>query len=100
MRSLSPRERRLVQAVSGVAVVLVIAVLVSILASGAGSAHGCVHATYAGPVGAGQVNACGSQARSLCNSLGTPGSGFTAETARTIAGECRKAGLRVRYPHG
>jgi hypothetical protein len=95
MRSLSRRERRLVQAVGAVAVVLVLAVLVSVVASGSSSRHGCVHATYAGPVGAGQVNACGSQARSLCASLGTAGSGFSAEATHAIAGECRKAGLRV-----
>ena len=73
---------------------IVIAVVVSLAASGPSSGHGCVHATYPGPVGAEQVNECGAGARTLCATL-RASSGYGPEALRTIASECRKAGLAV-----
>ncbi len=87
----SRRERRLVQIVGALAALLIVATIVSLSASGPSSGHGCVRATFAGPVGAEQVNDCGAAARRLCATLGT--SGYQGDARTTIAGECRKAGL-------
>jgi hypothetical protein len=92
-RALTRRERRLVQAVGAVTLALVAAVAIALVSSGASSQNGCVHAVFPGPVGAERVDSCGVGARSLCAGLGA--SGYTGEAARTIASECRKAGLRV-----
>ncbi len=88
---LSSRERRLVRIVGALAAVLIVATIVSLAASGGSSGHGCVHATFAGPVGAEQVNDCGDAARQLCATLGA--SGYQGDARTTIAAECRKAGL-------
>ncbi len=92
-RPLTRRERRLVRAVAGVALALVVAVVVAIASTGPSSKNGCVHAVFPGPVGAERVDGCGAGARALC--AGLAASGYTGEAARTIASECRKAGLRV-----
>jgi len=94
-RGVSAREHRLVVSVAAVPLALIVAVVVSLAAGGAGSGQGCVHAPFPGPVGAEHVDSCGQPARALCAELGTRGSGYAGEAARTIAVECRKAGLRV-----
>jgi hypothetical protein len=94
LRRLSTRERWLVRIMAAVTALIVIAVVVSIATSGQSSGHGCVHAIFPGPVGAEQVNQCGAGARSTCASLNTT-SGYGPEALRTIATECRKAGLPV-----
>lgn len=81
--------------VSVVVAVLVIAVVIALVSRGRSSGHGCVHATFPGPVGAVHVDRCGGPARTLCMTLGGRG-GYTGEAERTIAAECRKAGLSVR----
>jgi hypothetical protein len=91
---LSARERWLVRGVGVLALSLVVAVVISLVSRGPATGHGCLHATYAGPVGAEQISRCGAAARQLCRSIGTP-SGFTGEAAHTIAGECRKLRLKV-----
>jgi hypothetical protein len=92
MRALSRRERRLIVAIGALAAALVIAVIVSLTATGVRSANGCVHAVIPGPVGAQPIDRCGAEARTLCASLGaTPG--FSPDARRTIGAECRKAGL-------
>jgi hypothetical protein len=92
MRALTRRERRLIAVIGAVAAALVIAVIVSLAATGRDSGHGCIHAVYPGPVGAEEVYRCGAGARALCASLGsTPG--YSGEARRTIAAACRKAGL-------
>ncbi len=91
-RGLSRRERVLVRGVAAVAALLIVAVVVSLVATGPGTARGCVRATYAGPVGAEQVYECGDAARALCRSLRRPG-GFTGDAATSVAAACRKAGL-------
>jgi hypothetical protein len=95
LRRLSVRERWLVRIMAALTGALVIAVVVSIATSGQSSGNGCVHATFPGPVGAEQVNQCGAGARSLCATLNSAG-GYGPEALRTIASECRKAGLPVR----
>lgn len=92
LRQLGSRERWMVRGVAAVAVLIAVTVLVSILSSAPTSSRGCLHATFAGPVGAEEVSACGAQARSVCRSLGAPG-GYSGEAARVISRECRKAGL-------
>lgn len=78
-----------------VAAVVVIAVVVSLASQGKSSGHGCLHVTFAGPVGAEQINQCGEGARSLCSTLNAPASTYSADVRATIAIDCRKAGLPV-----
>lgn len=94
LRRLSVRERWLVRIMAGVTALIAVAVVIAIATSGPSSANGCVHAIFPGPVGAEQVNQCGSQARSLCATLSSS-TQYGAEARRTIAAECRKAGLPV-----
>jgi hypothetical protein len=93
-RGLNAREKRLISGVLVVVAALVVALAVSIASAGNSSAHGCIHATIPGAVGAEEINQCGAQARSTCQTAEHPGS-FTASSARVIATECRKAGLPV-----
>jgi hypothetical protein len=88
------RERWLVRVMAGVTAVIVIGVVIALVAGGQSSSDGCVHATFPGPVGAEQVNQCGSGARSLCTTLRSSGQ-YGPEAVRTIAAECRRAGLAV-----
>jgi hypothetical protein len=76
---------------AGLAVVVLILV-VSIGSSGKHSGHGCIYATIPGAVGAQEIYQCGGEARSTCLAVATPGA-FTAQAARAVATECRKAGL-------
>jgi hypothetical protein len=94
LRRLSARERWLVRIMAGVTAVIVVGVVIALIVSGPSSGHGCVHATFPGPVGAEQVNVCGSEARSLCATLSSS-TQYGAEARSTIATECRKAGLAV-----
>jgi hypothetical protein len=45
-------------------------------------------------VGAQEIDQCGSQARSTCQTVDQPAA-FTPASARVVASECRKAGLPV-----
>ncbi len=94
LRRLSARERWLVRIMAGVTAVIVVGVIIALAASGPSSANGCVHAIFPGPVGAEQVNVCGSEARSLCATLNAS-TQYGPEARRTIAAECGKAGLPV-----
>jgi hypothetical protein len=93
-RALSRRERRLIAAVGAVAAALIVAVAVSLLVSGPGSARGCIHVVYPGPVGAESVDRCGGAARELCGSLSRT-QGFSPQARGSIAAGCRRAGLAV-----
>jgi hypothetical protein len=73
---------------------LVIVLVISIGTGGRASAHGCIHATIPGAVGAQEIDQCGSQARSTCQTVDQPAA-FTPASARVVASECRKAGLPV-----
>lgn len=92
---LSRRERWLLSGVGVAVLALIVAVVVSLASHAPTSGDGCLRATVAGPVGAGEVSRCGAAARELCATLRTPG-GFSGDAARTIAVECRK----LRFPVG
>jgi hypothetical protein len=94
-RSLSAREKWMVGGVLAMVAAVILILLISIGSTGKTSAHGCIYATIPGAVGAQEVNECGADARATCQSVGTPGA-FTAQAARAIAVQCRKAGLAVR----
>jgi hypothetical protein len=91
---LSKRERWMVGGVLGVVAVLAVVLVISFVSSGPSSRHGCVYATIPGAVGAEQVHECGATARATCRSVNAPGA-YTTDAARTLAAECRKAGLPV-----
>jgi hypothetical protein len=93
-RGLSRRERWMVGAVLGVVAALAVILAVAIGTAGRSSARGCIYATIPGPVGAEQIDQCGSQARATCQSASAPGN-FTPQAERVIERECRKAGLPV-----
>ena len=93
-RSLTRREQWIIGGVLATVAAIVIALVISIGTAGPSSAHGCIYATIPGPVGAVQVNECGRNAASTCSTVGAPGA-YAPGAARTIAAQCRKAGLRV-----
>lgn len=93
-RGLSHRERWLIRGVLGVVGVLAVVLVVAIATAGRSSAAGCIYATIPGPVGAQEINQCGAQARATCQTALAPGT-FTAQAARVITRECRRAGLPV-----
>ena len=84
----------MISAVLGTVLALAIGVVISLSSTGRSSGHSCVYATIPGPVGAEEISRCGSDARALCRSVGVPG-GYNGESGRSIATECRKAGLPV-----
>ena len=80
--------------VLGVVAVIAVVLAISFATSAPGSSNGCIYATIPGAVGAEQVHQCGATARETCQSVNAPGA-YVAQAARTIAAECRKAGLPV-----
>ena len=88
------RERWLVRIMAAVTAVIVVGVVIALVAGGQSSGNGCVHAIFPGPVGAEQVNQCGSGARTLCATLRSSGQ-YGPEAVRTIAAECRRARVPV-----
>ncbi|HLY49816.1 MAG TPA: hypothetical protein VKR21_11540 [Solirubrobacteraceae bacterium] len=92
--ALSGRERRLIAGVLVLAAALTVALVISLAVGGRSSAHGCIHATIPGAVGAQEIDQCGGQARATCRGAEQSGA-FTVSSARVIAAECRKAGLPV-----
>src|SRR5258708_40258718 len=93
-RGLSPRERWLIGGVLATVAAVAAALAISLASAGPSSARGCIHATIPGAVGAVQVNQCGTAARSICSAVYAPGA-YAPGAARTLASECRKAGLPV-----
>ncbi len=93
-RRLSTREKRLITGVLAVVAAIVAILAISIGTAGSSSAHGCIHVTIPGAVGAQPIDQCGAQARATCQTAEQPGA-FTAASARAVATECRKAGLPV-----
>jgi hypothetical protein len=91
---LSRREKWMVGGVLGVVAALAVVLVISLVSSGPSSGHGCIYATIPGAVGAEQVHECGANARHTCGSINAPGA-YTRQAARTLAVECRKAGLPV-----
>jgi hypothetical protein len=93
-RQLSRRERWMIGGVLATVAAVVIALAISFGTAGRASGNGCIYATIPGILGAVQVNECGVAARSTCSSVLAPGA-YPPGAARTIAAECRKAGLPV-----
>jgi hypothetical protein len=88
-----PRERWMIGGVAGLLSALAVALVISFATAGHTSGHGCVSVGLAYSTGGAQVYRCGSSARALCAGVNRPG-GTTGAAARTLATECRKAGLR------
>jgi hypothetical protein len=84
----------MISGVLGVVAVIVVALVISIATAGQSSAHGCIHATTPGDVGAQPIDQCGAQARDTCQTVNRPGT-FPPASARAVAVQCRKAGLPV-----
>lgn len=94
LRPLSAREKWLLRGVLAAVAVIAIVVAVSLATAGKSSSHGCIYATIPGAVGAEQISECGATARYTCATVFKPGA-YAPPSARTIAAECRKAGLPV-----
>ena len=94
MRRLTVRERRLVRGVLGAVAVLAVGVVVALATASRTSAHGCLHLTIPGPVGAEEIDQCGTTARETCASVAQAG-GFSAEARSEVAAACRRARLAV-----
>ena len=82
--------RGVLAAVAALAVILAVA----LGTEGRSSARGCIRATLPGPVGAQEIDQCGSQARATCESVAAPGA-FQEQAVPVIEQQCRKAGLAV-----
>jgi hypothetical protein len=93
-RTIRPRERWMIGGVAAVLSALAVALVISFATAGHKSGHGCVSVGLAYSTGGAQVYRCGSSARALCASVNRPG-GTTGGAARSLAIECRKAGLPV-----
>jgi hypothetical protein len=83
--------------VLGAIAVLAVVVVVSLATAGRSTGNGCIDVNIPSSLGNQEFYRCGSAARAMCASVGTPG-GFTGLAARDIAGECRKVGLPVGGP--
>jgi hypothetical protein len=93
-RGLTRRERWIIGGVLAVVAAVVVSIAIAFATAGPSSGHGCIYATIPGPVGAAQVSECGAVARSTCATVNAPGA-YAPAAARTIAAQCRKAGLPV-----
>ncbi len=93
-RRMRARERWILGGVLGAIMALLVAVVIAFAAGGPSSAHGCIHAVVPAATGAQEINQCGGAARATCASAAKSGN-FTAAGARSVASECRKAGLAV-----
>ncbi len=95
IRRLTRRERWLVRTVKAVAALVLVGIAVGVIVNqGPKSSNGCIYATVPGPVGAEQIHECGPTARSTCATVFASGA-YTAQAARSVAAECRKAHLPV-----
>ena len=90
----SKREKWMIGGVLGVVAALAVVLVISFVASGPSSKAGCIYATIPAATGAQQLSECGASARATCATAQTPGA-FTAQAAKVISAECRKAGLPV-----
>ncbi|MBV8988023.1 MAG: hypothetical protein JO372_05615 [Solirubrobacterales bacterium] len=93
-RRLTSREKWILSGVLGTVAAVLAAVVIALASSGHTSGNGCVYVTYAGIIGAQQLDACGASARTVCRDLGTS-RGFTGPAVPQVAAACRKAGLPV-----
>jgi hypothetical protein len=88
------REKWMLGGVLAALAALVVAFVISFATAGPKSGHGCISVGLAYSTGGAQIYRCGAPARSLCASVGQAG-GTTGGAARSLAPECRKAGLPV-----
>jgi hypothetical protein len=93
-RRLRPRERRLIGGVSGLVLVLLVAVAIGIAGGGSKLKPGCIDVSFASSLGVQEIAQCGAQARDTCASAGTPG-GYGGKVGRLVSAQCRKQGLPV-----
>jgi hypothetical protein len=93
-RRFRTRDKWIVGSVLGLVAAFLIGLVISIATSGGTSANGCIDVTLPYVTGGTELKACGTNARSICVSLGQTGS-YKGEAARAIKPECRKAGLPV-----
>jgi hypothetical protein len=91
-RTLTVREKWMIRGVLAVVIAVGIVLAISLGTAGKSSGHGCIYATIPGDVGAQEVHECGATARQTC---ATVHAAYPAQSAATIATECRKAGLPV-----
>jgi len=82
----------MIRGVLAVVVAIGIALVISFATAGNSSGRGCIYATIAGDVGAQEVHECGATARQTCATVHVV---YPAQSAATIATECRRAGLPV-----
>lgn len=80
--------------VLGAMATLALVLVISLAVAGPSSKQGCIYATVPADTGAEQIHQCGTAAQDTCRSVQKPGA-YTAQAARVIAVECRKAGLSV-----
>jgi hypothetical protein len=93
-RRIRTRERWILRGLLAAIMALLIAVVIAFTAGGRSSAHGCIHAVLPAATGAQEINQCGGAARATCASAARPGN-FTVAGARSVASQCRLAGLAV-----
>lgn len=93
-RALRPREKWLIGGGLAAVAALVVAVVIAVFAGGGASGHGCITVGLAYSTGGDQISRCGEAAKALCAGVGHPG-GITGAPARSVAAECRRAGLSV-----
>jgi hypothetical protein len=93
-RRLNIREKRILAAVSALVAALVVAVVISFAGGGRSSSHGCVDVSLPYVTGGTEIYHCGAAARAMCKSVGAP-NGFDGAAGRSVATQCRKAGLPV-----
>jgi hypothetical protein len=93
-RTFTGRERWMIRGVLGILALVVVALVISFATSTKKSGHGCISVALAYSTGGQQVYRCGASAKAMCAGVGKAG-GVTGEPARTVATECRKAGLPV-----
>ena len=93
-RALSARDKRMIGTVLVAVALLTVVLAISLVTAGPSSSKGCIYVTIPAPTGAQQINQCGVQARSTCQSARTPGA-FTSDAAQSIVAVCRKARLPV-----
>jgi hypothetical protein len=93
-RRFTAREKWILGTVLAGVAVLVVAVAISIGASGRRTGNGCVDVTFPIAIGGQELYECGATARALCASAGSS-AGLSAVEDRAVAVQCRKAGLPV-----
>lgn len=95
-RRLRTREKWMVGGVLTIVAAVLVAVVIALSSGEPTSGNGCIHLTYAGPIGAQRIDQCGAPAQVLCRDLGSAG-GFTGPAVPEVAAACRKAGLAVGH---